>query len=98
MSRGFDRRKTVFLAVLLALALPLCAEAARPRLGRGGTAFQTLPAPLEVFRAGWEWWRSVWTKAGCIIDPNGNPACSPTNSADAGCTIDPSGGPCGGRQ
>jgi hypothetical protein len=98
MSRRFGRCKTVFLTVLLAFALPLCTEAARPRPGGGGIAFQAPPAPLEVLRSGLEWWRHVWTKAGCTIDPSGSPACASTNSADEGCTIDPSGGPCRPRQ
>lgn len=113
------RRKTAVLAIILTLALPWCAAGAR--LSFGPPALREASAPLKLFRAGfWNWLRNVWTKegysiapsgakAGCVIDPSGNPACgptsagssgpaAPTSNAEVGCGIDPGGSPCGSRQ
>ena len=110
MFRLRNRRKVAALAVILVLALPWCAAAARPGSEPGNTAIRVPSAPLEVLRTGfWNWLRGMWTKGGCGIDPSGQPACGPTNAghpdpaattsnADGGCTIDPDGSPCGGRQ
>ena len=91
------RRKAAVLAVTLILSLPWCAAAARPSFSL--PALQESSAPLEWLRADfWSWLRSVWTKGGCTIDPNGNPVCGPksTGGTKGGCGLDPDGKPvCG---
>lgn len=107
MNQLDHRSKAAALAILLILALPLSAMADQPVSGAGVTAPQ-LFGPQEGAQAGlWSWLRSVWAKEGCILDPDGKPACGPrsgslvptppTSFADAGCIIDPSGGPCARR-
>jgi hypothetical protein len=108
MFRYRDRRMVAGLVVMLVLALPWSATAARlPVSDPERPAIQAL-APLEALRSGfWGWLRGVWTKEGCGLDPGGKPACgttsatvpeAPMSNADVGCSLDPGGSPCGGRQ
>ncbi|HVR99169.1 MAG TPA: hypothetical protein VMW27_21295 [Thermoanaerobaculia bacterium] len=63
----------VVLAVLFVLVLPAATEAAPQQT-------PTITGSL------WSLFTAIWTKAGCLIDPDGTP-----EAAKAGCLIDPSG-------
>jgi len=80
MNRNPILRLVAVAALGLILAGP--AQAAGPEV----------PSLGEV----WEWLQGLWSEAdaGCDIDPDGKPRCSPvTPQADHGCGIDPDGKP-----
>lgn len=75
MSPSLKRR--TFGAFLLAVALALPSAEAAPRQA---AADRTLAGAL------WNLLSMAWTKAGCILDPDGAPG-----SGKAGCILDPNG-------
>jgi len=91
MSRNAHRLATA-LVLSLVLASPAAQAAGPGSLSPAGTH--------DVLREVWGWLASLWSApeeqgdAGCNIDPNGVPRCTPvTAQVDAGCNIDPDGKP-----
>lgn len=86
----FRRLSVLVLALVLASSL----AAAAPRRPAWKPPAASASAETVVARL-WEWLTAVWTKAGCILDPNGGctnsagSAPSPEGRGEAGCGIDP---------
>lgn len=83
-------RRFALAALMVLLIAPWSAAAER----RAHSSAVGANRPRTV--AAFEYLRGLWTKAGCILDPNGSPRCTPeppapTSSTDEGCSIDPSG-------
>jgi hypothetical protein len=92
-------RRLAAFSLALALASSLASAAPRDvQPPRGKTAVAAAPADTLLTRL---WGRLIgaWTKAGCIIDPDGRclgDSGTMTAPPEEGCAIDPSGGPCAG--
>jgi hypothetical protein len=91
------RRTVVGLVVGLCLLTPLASAAQRPQQTR--IERFSLPEPSELFAGAWRLLSRIWSKEGCMIDPNG--ICVPepsagTTTSDNGCGLDPHGGCIGG--
>ncbi|MFY9825532.1 MAG: hypothetical protein WAM82_29430 [Thermoanaerobaculia bacterium] len=96
ITRSF-RRKTIYLLLVAIFATPwVCAAA--PRAPEGPAPVRALePARVDLLNQIWTTLRSLWSKEGCGIDPNGRCSTSPalqpppTIQTDTGCGIDPDG-------
>jgi hypothetical protein len=89
------RRKALLLLLAAFLALPW-PSAAAPRQAPNATTL----APSTLWNHAWSFLQSLWSEAGCIIDPGGRCAAGASKpTTDTGCGIDP-GGRCitGGAQ
>lgn len=75
MPRSHLARLFILLFVVAALAAPPAWAAPRSQ--------------ADIFARAWDFLASLWSAAGCIIDPHGG-CRMPT--ADAGCILDPHGG------
>jgi hypothetical protein len=89
MSRVSIQRFALAVLVILLIA-PW--SAAAERLAHSGATGPKQPRMVSAL----EYMRGLWAKAGCILDPNGSPRCTPeppapSPSTDEGCMIDPSG-------
>jgi hypothetical protein len=103
MPRLSARRRLAVLVFSLVLAAPWYAAATQLGSYPGSSVRQVSAAPRELFGF-WRWLTGLWAKEGCIIDPNGSPACKPTSAgepdpddpmvnAKEGCILDPNGKP-----
>jgi len=94
-TRSF-RRKTILLLLVALFATPWI-SAAESRAIESARPVQILePAQFHLLNQLWNTLRSLWSKEGCQIDPNGRCLTSPsppppTLQTDEGCNIDPSG-------
>lgn len=76
---------------LAAIILVAAAVSAPPVWGEP----RRLPAEsfsLEIFARVWNSVMSIWSGAGCIIDPHGGCGSGQAATSDAGCGADPHGG------
>lgn len=90
------RRKALLVLLATVLVTPWPAAAGpileSPRSGR-------VLADLDLLDRLWSFLQGSWTKAGCMIDPNGKEGChidpngaqTPIDQPKAGCHIDPNG-------
>jgi hypothetical protein len=96
MSSTSLRRKVVVF-FLLAAVLTAPGAFAGHRLEKPRLAHNAELAPLAVVSRAWSFLRSLWSKSGCQIDPDGRCASSPArlppppDHFDTGCHIDPNG-------
>jgi hypothetical protein len=87
------RRKTLLLLLVAVLVTPWASAASPlPESLRVGQALESDPLVGPV----WRLLRSVWTEAGCRIDPDGLCASQPVMNppppqTKAGCRLDPNG-------
>ena len=89
-------RRKVVVFLLLAAVLTAPGAFAGHRLEKPRPAHNAEPAPLALVSRAWSFLTSLWSKAGCNIDPNGQcvsrtPLPPPTDQSDIGCNIDPNG-------
>jgi len=94
MSR-FRRLAAFTLALVLASSLAMAAPrhgVSSPKAAAGSSTAEMLFSHL------WGWLTGMWSKEGCVIDPNGHckpgsgtTVAPPGDSGDEGCIIDPSG-------
>jgi hypothetical protein len=98
MPRSLPRRILVpftLAAVLAAASFAAAGPASAPTPRRVALA----PAPhVGTYAGGWDWLRTVWAMASCVLDPGGR--CLPSGAAlvhphiDGACVIDPGGVRC----
>src|SRR4029077_15027124 len=84
------RRKTLLVLLTAILVAPWASAASlQPVSPRSVQAVG--PAPLELFNRFWNFLRSVDSKEGCNIDPDGRCRSQNSGPTKAGCDIDPNG-------
>jgi hypothetical protein len=90
------RRKTLFLLFAVLLAMPWAVSSAPIRQAEWPQAVGAVePAALDLLSRIWSRFRSIGTKIGCNIDPDGHctpaPTQNPPSQPKIGCGVDPSG-------